>query len=315
MLLRSCIFALCIATVAAAAPTCVTNTSFPEELPLTVIPNDYVLSLTLADPESGDLSFSGKTAISAKVAAATSCVILNADDAMKFTASKVQAGGKTVVATVERGENEQVILHLPTVLDPGTSISIELEYTGVVRNDSATGLFLSVNTVPDTSPTVIKDAVRKWGYHVSQREGRTRGAKRARKMLQAPAPGTPMMFATQFEESDARGMFPCFDHPSLKATFTASITLSGVDTKKDVLFNTAVQGKPTCNGTACVFNFAKTMNPLPTYLVAIAVGQFDYLSKTSNGVEYRIVTPPGYSKWATHALECSVHAADYFGKR
>lgn len=57
------------------------------------------------------------------------------------------------------------------------------------------------------------------------------------------------------------------------------------------------------------------MNPLPTYLVAVAVGNFDFLSRTSRGVQYRIVTPPGYADWAHLALNASVHAAEFFGDR
>ena len=116
-----------------------------------------------------------------------------------------------------------------------------------------------------------------------------------------------------------------------KATFAATIDVpstSSSGTPLSVLFNTAEAAPPTLEvrhrfttggntttSTVRVFHFKRTMNPLPTYLVAVAVGNFDFLSRTSRAVQYRIVTTPGYADWAHLALNASVHAAEFFGDR
>ncbi len=76
---------------------------------------------------------------------------------------------------------------------------------------------------------------------------------------------------TQFEPIDARRMFPSFDEPGFKTPFTLSITAPAGDR---VFANTPETAHGTAGGGLTVHKFAPS-RPLPTYLVAIAVGAFD----------------------------------------
>lgn len=81
---------------------------------------------------------------------------------------------------------------------------------------------------------------------------------------------------TQMEPLDARRMFPSFDEPRHKTPFTISITAPAGE---KVYANTPLTlSTPAADGMIR-HEFAKSL-PLPTYLVAIAVGPFDEVAAT-----------------------------------
>jgi puromycin-sensitive aminopeptidase len=76
--------------------------------------------------------------------------------------------------------------------------------------------------------------------------------------------------ATQFEAADARRVFPCLDEPGFKATWRLSVEApKGIA----ILSNGAPEREEDLGGRRRV-HFAETP-PLPTYLVALAVGGLD----------------------------------------
>ncbi len=77
---------------------------------------------------------------------------------------------------------------------------------------------------------------------------------------------------TQFESTDARAAFPCFDEPAYKVPWQLTLTVPEQD---DAVSNTPVANQAT-RGAEKVFEFKQT-KPLPSYLIAFAVGQFDYV--------------------------------------
>jgi alanyl aminopeptidase len=76
---------------------------------------------------------------------------------------------------------------------------------------------------------------------------------------------------TQFEAIDARRAFPCFDEPAFKIPWDLAVTLPAADI---AVSNTPILDEtPVASGLKRV-RF-KTTRPLPSYLVALAVGAFD----------------------------------------
>jgi alanyl aminopeptidase len=116
--------------------------------------------------------------------------------------------------------------------------------------------------------------------------------------------GVPYAF-TQFEATAARMAFPCFDEPSFKIPFTTTLV---VPADAQAVANTSeVTRSP--EGTSVRIAFAPTL-PLPSYLVAFAVGPLDITSPVvappndvrTTPLAIRGVTPHGRGKEITYAL-------------
>jgi alanyl aminopeptidase len=120
---------------------------------------------------------------------------------------------------------------------------------------------------------------------------------------------------TQFEATDARQAFPCFDEPSYKVPWRLTI-----HTKKNLvaLGNTPVESETLEPGDMKAVRFAET-KPMPSYLVAFAVGAFEAIDagKTRGGAPIRIVVPRGRTRDAAYAAQVSKPLLDliedYFG--
>jgi len=109
-----------------------------------------------------------------------------------------------------------------------------------------------------------------------------------------------VMASTQFEALDARRAFVCWDEPARKATFSLTMIVPS-----DL---TAISNMPASVTTIMaggkkrvVFDHSPKMS---TYLLAWAVGEFDYIQGiTKHGVTIRIFTPPGRAEEGKFALD------------
>jgi aminopeptidase N len=124
------------------------------------------------------------------------------------------------------------------------------------------------------------------------------------------------MFSTQFESSDARRAFPCWDEPSLKATFDVElefpedqIALSNMPEKSVKVGKNGLQ----------VVSFDRTPI-MSTYLLAWAIGDFEYVEdftkRKYNGksLPVRVYTTKGLKEQGRFALEHAHQIVDYFSE-
>jgi cytosol alanyl aminopeptidase len=116
---------------------------------------------------------------------------------------------------------------------------------------------------------------------------------------------------TQFEPNDARRAFPCFDEPGFKTPFDVMVTVPRG--------SLAVANAPEAarhvlpGGDEVRFEFARTP-PLPTYLVAVAVGPFDVLVGPESPVRARLIATKGKAAAGKLALDTAVAHVNLLGK-
>ena len=225
------------------------------------------------EPDLPGASFSGAVDIDVQVNDATDVVVLNAIE-LEIDDAWVTVDGRRHHAAVELdSDTERATLSLDAPLAPGTAV-VSLRFRGVL-NDKLRGFYRSSFVDEHGNERVIA--------------------------------------TTQFEATDARRAFPCWDEPDCKAVF--GITLV-VDEALVAVSNSAVLAdEPADHGRRRV-RFADTM-PLSTYLVAFIVGPLEATEPVIvDGIPVRVLCPPGKLHLAPFGLEVAEfslrYLSDYF---
>ena len=116
--------------------------------------------------------------------------------------------------------------------------------------------------------------------------------------------------ATQFEATDARRMFPCWDEPVFRAVYqlTAFVpkhftAISNMAADAGEIEHNRLSGK----GIA----FAPTP-PMPSYLLAFAAGEFDELRDEADGIQLGVYFTEGKREQAAYALEVTKKVVPYY---
>ena len=127
------------------------------------------------------------------------------------------------------------------------------------------------------------------------------------------AAGKKRALFTQFENSDARRMFPGWDEPGIKATFDLSTTVKSNDF---TLSNTPIKKTETlAEGLKKVY-FA-TSPKISTYLLFLSIGDYERVSRIVDGIDIGLVVKRGDTAKAQYALDAAVqilpYLQNYFG--
>jgi aminopeptidase N len=127
------------------------------------------------------------------------------------------------------------------------------------------------------------------------------------------AAGKKRALFTQFEAPDARRFFPGWDEPQFRTPYNLNVT---VPADQDVVGNMPQAGVRTnADGTKTVT--FQTTPAMSSYLLFLAVGEFDRITTTAAGTEIGVVTKRGDGEKGRWALTGSAQIVpwynDYFG--
>ena len=119
---------------------------------------------------------------------------------------------------------------------------------------------------------------------------------------------------TQFEPSDARRMFPGFDDPSYKVPFEVDVLVP----KGNVVLSNAPEKEHRDEGGRVHYFFERSQ-PMPSYLLALAIGPFEFLQGPAGAaVPLRVATVPGKAKNGKLALKAAAEhmaiMAEYYDR-
>ena len=115
--------------------------------------------------------------------------------------------------------------------------------------------------------------------------------------------------STQFESTDARRAFPCWDEPAFKAVYQVTLV---VDEKLTAISNARVVRENALPGNKKAVVFADSMK-MSTYLVAFIVGEFEATAPVMIGnAPLRVCAVPGKKHLATFAVDIGKASLEHF---
>ena len=225
------------------------------------------------EPDLKAFTFKGEETVSIAVVESTSEIVLNALE-LEIDSATVERSGKSVKATVKmEPEKERAHLSLSEALSPG-NYTLKIVFRGIL-NDKLHGFYRSQYT----------DAA--GNNHVAA--------------------------TTQFESTDARRAFPCWDEPELKASYKITLV---VDENLAAISNAGQESERKIGGGKKEVVFKETI-VMSTYLVAFIVGEFEATAPTDAGTPLRIIHVPGKAGLAPFAEKIGAFSlkffADYYG--
>ena len=228
-------------------------------------------------PDLPAATFHGTCDAELEVSAATEAICCNALDLEIDAASVTVEGRRIEVDSIELDEEaERATFRLAEAIDEGRAV-LHTEFRGVL-NDKLRGFYRSTFVDAEGAEQVIA--------------------------------------TTQFEATDARRAFPCWDEPEHKAVFSVTLV---VDRDLFAVSNAAQLTRiPSPDHLdRDEVRFADTM-AMSTYLVAFIVGPLEATDPVDvDGTPLRVVYPRGKGHLTAYALEvgafCLRHFADYYG--
>ena len=202
-------------------------------------------------PDLENATFAGRVEIDVDVIEATKVVKLNAIELDLGAATLTIDGTAHRSTDLHLDETYEVATYTFDALLPVGSAVLEIAFDGIL-NDQLHGFYRSTFT----DPSGVKHTIA----------------------------------TTQFENTDARRAFPCWDEPAFKATYQVNLT---VPSHLAAYSNYPVASDTDLGNGQRTVSFTPTMK-MSTYLVAFIIGPFEETEALDvDGVPLRIVYPIG----------------------
>ena len=226
------------------------------------------------EPDLINATFSGQVKIYINVLQDTHSIVINSVELDVLSASIEQNNRVFSLTTKYDEENETAIFHCTQQINPGDGI-LKIAFSGIL-NDRLRGFYIS---------------------RYKDRNGKDN-----------------KLASTQFEPTDARRAFPCFDEPNQKATFSLCAT---IEENHRAISNMPEQKQCKNNDGTKTIWFEKTPI-MSTYVLALVVGQLNCIEKTAdNGTLVRIWSTEGLESKGKYALDVAIkilqYLENYFG--
>ncbi|MGC2626558.1 MAG: M1 family aminopeptidase, partial [Candidatus Udaeobacter sp.] len=252
-------------------------------------------------PNLDNFTFAGSESVKLNVRSPVHQLVLNGLE-LKIEAASVDGKELPISAISTDNEKELVTLALPSALAAGDH-TLALRFTGKI-NQQGQGLF----------------------YMRYQEQGS--GARK-------------VMLGTQFEATDARRFFPCWDEPAFRARFQLTavvpenwLAVSNMPIESETLLNgrdpAAAGGPPRLDASSGApggraqpprkptkeVRFAPTP-PMSSYLNVFVAGELDVIESQVGPTQIRVIATRGKAELGRYALEASEEILkyynDYFG--
>jgi aminopeptidase N len=218
-------------------------------------------------PDIDKLTFAGTETVKLNVRREVRQLVLNALE-LKIEAASIDGKELPRSAIKIDTKNELLTLALPSELPTGEH-TLALRFAGII-NQQGQGLF----------------------YMRYQEQGT--GARK-------------IMLGSQFEATDARRFFPCWDEPVFRARFQLTAV---VPENWLAVSNMPVESEKKIAGGKEV-RFAPTP-PMSSYLNVFVAGELDSIESRSGPTQLRVIATRGKAEMGCYALEASAQILQYY---
>src|SRR5262245_48211714 len=223
-------------------------------------------------PNLDNFTFAGSEIVKLNVPKPVRQLVLNALE-VKIEGASVDGKELPLSAIKTDDETELLTLTLPSELAAGDH-ALTLRFTGKI-NQQGQGLF----------------------YMLYQEHGS--GVRK-------------VMLGTQFEATDARRFFPCWDEPAFRARFQLTVVVPEIWL---AVSNMPIESEKKIAGGKEV-HFSPTP-PMSSYLNVFVAGELDFIESRVGPTQIRVIATKGKAEQGRYALESSTQILksynDYFG--
>ncbi len=221
------------------------------------------------EPDLKEFTFSGDESVTVTIHQATSEVVLNALE-LEIDQAAAERNGRSLPSVRIEMEpaRERAHIHFGEALEPG-QWKLRIKFRGIL-NDKLHGFYRSQYT----------DAA-----------GKSHTAA-----------------TTQFEATDARRAFPCWDEPALKAVYKVVLV---IDENLAAVSNAGIEQERRLGNGKKEVVFKDTIK-MSTYLLAFIVGEFEATDAVDAGTALRVVHVPGKRELSGWAKEIGAFSLKFF---